>query len=638
MCGTSFEAGKNFILNTPGLFGYFEGMKNLGFQLSFTKPAGFYAATGLVPSSASSSTDVFNCANADHLYDSPIMYSLPDTATVKVGKTDVLIAVYSPHKMATAKFIAANLETLLLGARDYLGGKLPVEKYAFIFYFNGEQPKGYATGAWEHSYSSFYSLDEAPEKETVGRWVSVAAHEFFHIVTPLTISSKEVKQFNFNETVLSKHLWLYEGSTEYYSQNMQAWSGIVTPEKFLESMSQKIAYSKDNMNDTLSFTELSKESAGKHAEQYGNVYMKGALINACIDLYLLKLSNTRYGLRQLKHDLGVLYGKDKYFDDDSLFSVIEKLTYPELGPFFKKYVEGGTPIPYDEYFAMAGVAYNPVETYMDFTLGGLNLDDAPGGMTKVGVKDMNEVGKKMGYKEGDILVSFNDSLVNGKNIQARISGLFAKATEGDPLAVKVKRLNDNGQVEEKLLQGTISKIEKQRKYVLHFMNNPTAEQLRIRNVWLNNHTAALNAVSKPEDVNSIDGIVKAVYNVISGPAGVRDWDRFRSLFHKEAFMAAFTSQGTLRKFTPEQYIQNNASFFLKNAFNEKELGRTVNEFGNIAQVFTSYEYKLELTPPESKRGINSIELMKDNGRWYIMSISWDEQKPGTQIPAVYINK
>ncbi|CAN5278601.1 hypothetical protein BH11BAC5_BH11BAC5_31790 [soil metagenome] len=361
-----------------------------------------------------------------------------------------------------------------------------------IIYSLNRWPKSYATGAWEHSYSSFYSLDEAPEKQAVGGWVSVAAHEFFHIVTPLTICSKEVRQFNFNETVLSKHLWLYEGSTEYFSQNMQAWSGIITPEKFLENMSQKIAYSKEAMNDSLSFTELSKESAGKHADQYGNVYMKGALINNCIDLYLLQLSNAQYGLRQLKHDLGVLYGKDKYFEDDSLFSVIEKLTYPEIGTFFKNHVEGGTPIPYANYFAMAGVDYIPVETYRDFTLGGLALNSTPDGMIKIGVKDLNEVGRKMGYKEGDILISLNDSMVNERNMEMRISGLFENATEGDVMKVKVKRLNDKGEPEEKLLQGTVSKVEKQRKYVLHFMTNPTAEQLRIRNVWLNGHTAAVN--------------------------------------------------------------------------------------------------------------------------------------------------
>ena len=85
MCGTNFEAGKNFVINTPGLFGYLQGMKKIPFDLSFTKPPGFYAATGLKPVSSNSTQDMFRCINADELYDSPIMFSLPDTATVRVG-------------------------------------------------------------------------------------------------------------------------------------------------------------------------------------------------------------------------------------------------------------------------------------------------------------------------------------------------------------------------------------------------------------------------------------------------------------------------------------------------------------------------------------------------------------------------
>src|SRR6218665_84239 len=123
---------------------------------------------------------------------------------------------------------------------------------------------------------------------------------FFHIVTPLTISSKEVKEFNFNETVLSKHLWLYEGSTEYYANHMQVWAGITTPEEFIRELESKIKYSRLYFIDTLPLAEMSRESAGKWHEQYGNIYMKGALISACIDLYLMKLSGNQYTLRDLK--------------------------------------------------------------------------------------------------------------------------------------------------------------------------------------------------------------------------------------------------------------------------------------------------------------------------------------------------
>ncbi len=635
MCGTSFEAGKNFVLNTPGVFGYFDGMRNKTFQLSFIKPAGFYGATGLVPASSNATTDVFTCNNADHLYDSPIMYSLPDTANIMVGNTAVLVAVYSPNKMATAKSLAQHMKKLLAGTRDYLGGKLPVDKYAFIFYFNGEQPKLTTTGAWEHSYSSFYALDETPEKESMPFWVSIAAHEFFHIVTPLTISSREVKEFNFNETRLSKHVWLYEGSTEYASQHMQAWTGIITPEEFLQSLAGKIGYSREVMNDSLSFTELSTESAGKHAAQYGNVYMKGALISACIDLQLLNLSNAQYGIRNLKHDLGINFGKDKFFEDDSLFAIIAKLSYPELLPFFHQHVVGGTPIPYEKYFALAGVQYLPLEHYKDFSLGGLQTTPVQGGGVRIGVKDINTFGKKMGYQEGDILVSLNDSLVSYTNINDRIDELFDGAQEGEMLTVKVKRKNSAGQEETKILQSPLQMVDKQRKHVLRFMPDANAAQLKIRNTWLNNHAPSFAAAARPADVTTIDGMIKALYDVISGPAGPRDWNRFRSLFHSDAYMAAINEKGQLRKFSPAQYIQGNAPFFLKYSFMEKELGRKVNEFGSIAQVFTAYEYKAGLTPPETKRGINSIELVKENNRWYIMSISWDEERAGNKIPATF---
>ena len=637
MCGTSFEAGKNFVINTPGLFGYFEDLKKIPFEISFTKPAGFYAATGLKPAATNSTNDKFICENADHLYDSPIMYSLPDTTSIKVGNADVLIAVYSPRKMATSKFIAANLNKLLLGTRDYLGGKLPVDKYAFIFYFNGEQKKQSTTGAWEHSYSSFYSLNEQPEKEGIDGLVSIASHEFFHIVTPLTISSREVKEFNFNETVLSKHLWLYEGSTEYTAHHVQVWAGLKTPEQFLEILSQKIDYSRSYMNDSLSFTELSKESAGKWAPQYSNVYQKGALISACLDLYLLKLSNAQYGLKDLKHDLSVKYGKDKFFEDEELFAIITEMTFAEVKDFFTAHVVGGQPLPYEKFFAMAGVDYLPTEKYSDFTMGGIRINPTNEGTITVGTKGMNAFGEKLGYKEADELVSINDSLTNGENIDRLIGWLYGSLKEGDAINVQVKRKDASGKTELLKLSAPAIKVEKTRKHILRFIPNPSAAQLKIRNAWLNDH-AAMVPVANPADVSDIDHIIKALYDVISGPAGPRDWNRFRSLFHPDAYMAAFNAKKEMRKFSPAQYVQNNGPFFMQNSFYEKEIGRKVNQFGNVVQVFTAYEFNAGTTPPTIKRGVNSIELIKEKGRWFIMSISWEDERKDLPIPPVYLDK
>jgi predicted metalloprotease with PDZ domain len=486
MCGTNFEAGKNFVINTPGLFGYFDGMKKNPFDLSFTKPQGFYAATGLKPVSSTGTHDMFHCANADELYDSPIMFSLPDTTVIHVGKADVLVAVYSPKKMATSKFIAAHLEKLMMATKNYLMGKLPVDKYAFIYYFNGEQKPLSSAGAWEHSYSSFYSVEEQPQEEAINFWVDISSHEFFHIVTPLTISSREVKEFNFNETVLSKHLWLYEGSTEYYAHHVQVWGGLITPAKFLETLGQKINYSRTRYKDSLSFTELSKESAGKYADQYANVYQKGALISACLDLYLLKLSGNQYRLKDLKHDLGIKYGKDKFFEDEELFDEIEKLTYPEIKEFLIRHVQGAEPIPYEKYFGFAGVKYIPKEMVREFSLGGMTMiGDSLGRVLVTDTKPMDDFGKKMGYKEMDEIVSLNGAAINLNNAMVIIPRFYTTAKEGDMVKVGVRRKKADGQTEELILSAPAMKVERQKLHQLKFDEHATLEQLNLRKVWLN---------------------------------------------------------------------------------------------------------------------------------------------------------
>jgi hypothetical protein len=77
---------------------------------------------------------------------------------------------------------------------------------------------------------------------------------------------------------------------------------------------------------------------------------------------------------------------------------------------------------------------------------------------------------------------------------------------------------------------------------------------------------------------------------------------------------------------------------MQHSFNEKEIGRKVNQFGNVAQVFTAYEFNAGTNPPMNKRGINSIELIKEKERWYIMSITWDDESKDQTIPPAYLNK
>jgi predicted metalloprotease with PDZ domain len=141
MAATNIEVGKNFVLNTPGFFGFFDGYNQLPFTVSITKPAELYASTSLVATEQTSTRDVFKTSDVDELYDSPIMYTVPDTTTITVGNCKVLVSVYSPGKNIQSKQVAEWMGDLLEGARQYLGGKLPANKYAFLYYFKDPKLK-----------------------------------------------------------------------------------------------------------------------------------------------------------------------------------------------------------------------------------------------------------------------------------------------------------------------------------------------------------------------------------------------------------------------------------------------------------------------------------------------------------------
>ncbi|WP_426479264.1 hypothetical protein ACP3T3_07375 [Chryseobacterium sp. CBSDS_008] len=150
----------------------------------------------------------------------------------------------------------------------------------------------------------------------------VASHEFFHIVTPLNIHSGEIQHYDFLNPVMSKHLWLYEGMTEYATIHMPIKQKMISLEDFEKSLEEKIKGMKE-FDNKLSFTEISK-NAMERQDQYMNFYMKGALLGLCLGIRLRELSNGKMGTQDLMLQLMKKYGEGKYFNDDDLFDEIPK--------------------------------------------------------------------------------------------------------------------------------------------------------------------------------------------------------------------------------------------------------------------------------------------------------------------------
>ena len=139
------------------------------------------------------------------------------------------------------------------------------------------------------------------------------------------------------------------------------------------------------------------------------------------------------------------------------------------------------------------------------------------------------------------------------------------------------------------------------------------------------------------DVASIDGIVRALYEVISGPAGApRDWDRERKLFYPGAKLAptrpAPDGGGAVDFFDVEGYIASRSPMFEKDSFFETEISRREFVFGNIAHVLSAYELARAPGGKPFVRGVNSIQLFRDGRRWWVLSIAWDNERPGHPLP------
>ena len=148
--------------------------------------------------------------------------------------------------------------------------------------------------------------------------------------------------------------------------------------------------------------------------------------------------------------------------------------------------------------------------------------------------------------------------------------------------------------------------------------------------------AAQVPTARPEDVKSREALLAAIYDVISGPVGERDWNRFRSLFVPQA---RFTAVGrkpdgsvSVTLLGVDEFIGMAGAVFKSQGFYENAIVNRVQTFGNVSQVFSSYESRNEKGGKPFERGINSIQMFDDGKRWWVLSILWDTERPGNPLP------
>ena len=486
--GTNILAEENFVLNLHGFVGYFKGLKEIPYTLQIDKPAALKATTSLakkIIENGDGTKDVFSAGRYFEVIDNPILYAKPNSETFQINDISVTLSVYSPNGTYTAASLKDRMEKMMGAQKAFLGDIDGTKHYSILLYLSqmGETDAN-GFGALEHHTSTVVVLPEVMPKERLEQaMVDVVSHEFFHIVTPLNVHSKEIQYFDFNNPQMSQHLWMYEGTTEYFANLFQIQQGLIDETEFYERIMDKVGNAK-GYNDAMSFTEMSKNVLVEpYKAEYANVYEKGALINMALDIALRELSNGEKGVLWLMKELSKKYGDMTPFDDEKLIDEIVAMTYPEIRTFFDAHVLGDTPIDYNVYFAKVGLASGTVEQscgrfFLDQEIPFIDADPSNGNaiFVRKGIS-LSSFLTDLGAQGGDVIKSVNGTTVTMEGIGPIIQQSFVW-----PAEEKITMVIQRGE-EEITLTGTagtpVVMVEK-----VTPIESLTDAQAKLREAWM----------------------------------------------------------------------------------------------------------------------------------------------------------
>lgn len=428
---TNFDCNKNFFLNNGAIFGFIEGEEGKPLVIDIKKPETLYGASSLPLVASSPESQRFTARDYHQLVDCPIMFSKPDTAQFYVNTTKVTISVFDVQGKPRARQFYQALKRDMEAIAAVLPA-LPVEDYTFIIFVDDHRELGkaingkmgffkklrlameyrnFGVGALEHGNSSTYYLADLgdvniPEASLENQLTEAAIHEFMHIVTPLGLHSQLLGNFNYISPKMSKHLWLYEGVTEYLAKYIKYKGGVYDEAEFLSTMSKKFAEGVKFPVTEMSFTEMSANVLEKkYYDQYLQVYDRGAALAMLLDGEIRRLTQGQKTLLDVVLVLNARYGAEKSFDEDSFFDEFSAEVHPELRKFFSNYVEGknvwqpsaqlaGMGYEYHEKLSERGALnpFSPTENDIKRKSMGMQIK-----ITEVGV------GEWAGLKKGDVV-------------------------------------------------------------------------------------------------------------------------------------------------------------------------------------------------------------------------------------------
>lgn len=485
--GSNILKDENFVLNLHAFVGYFSGSEQYPYQIKVNYPKTLLGSSSLskvVSEKENFNTDTYGASRYAEVTDNPIMYSKPDTVDFKVNNMNITLSVYSPNKVYSAESLKEGIETMITAQKKFLGDIDITKQYTIILYLsNSSQNDAAGMGALEHNTSTVVVLPEQlPKEEIQNALKDVVSHEFFHILTPLTVHSEEIHYFDYNNPKMSQHLWMYEGVTEYFANLFQINQGLIDEQAFYGRITNKIknaSYYKSG----ISFTEMSANIlTDEYKNQYANVYEKGALIGMVMDITLRAESNGETGILDLMKKLSSMYGSKKPFKDDELFDKIVALTSPELRSLIDTHIVGNTPIPYEKFLEKVGLEFGTIDIESTYFLNGqvpfINGDRESGEIFFLEKSTLNSALIDLGVKNSDVIKEVNGVSYSIKNVYDMINASNTWKI-GDDLEMVVER---NGK--RITLKGKVSTPIAKNIFIKEKDLPENSKEVQLRKAWL----------------------------------------------------------------------------------------------------------------------------------------------------------
>ncbi len=445
---------------------YVRGLEKLPAEVKIVPANGWRVATGLIPTKTAG---LFSARNYDELADCPIMMGvLTDTVFTYLGK---------PHEIYfrnDAEFDRKKFTRMVQQIVRYqtgLFGGAPYDRYVFQFTIHTNERGG---GGLEHANSTSIGLSSLKLMQDVENAAGVIAHEYLHLWNVKRLTSDQLLPLRYDREARTESLWWLEGVTSYYADLTLLRSGIWSVEEFLDHQEREIQTLQENP-DRLE-TTLAQASWDVWEEGYASsgvsYYNKGQLVGLLLDLTIRKVTANKVSLDDVMRYLYQNYAlQSRGFADDDLQRVVEKLTGKDFAPFFQRYVSGLVELPYKEILSLAGLETS-IERIPTPTIGPLRF---LGSRNRIFSIDSNSAAAKAGLRRDDQLVSADGQTITS---QEMLSELLLKKNIGDTL--KVVALRSGANINFDIVIDSFQKVQCE----IKLMQNPSAEQLLIRNSWL----------------------------------------------------------------------------------------------------------------------------------------------------------